>query len=229
MFDTGQDIASITERNYFPKGVVGWLYSRLAKFKIKSNETLLRSLERLEIEPTDVDFVIISHLHQDHIGGLSNFTNLSTEVVVHGKELIEASKPTSSLSGFMKEHIFLQGLRFVEPLFTPLPEGSIPGFTHGWDIFSDESAVLLEVPGHTSGSVALLLNKGGPKPVLLVGDLTYDYELLLQGVVPGVGNRARMKESSNRVRELKRVWPELIIAASHDPKSASQVSQLNES
>ena len=44
LFDTGQDRASVTDPSYFPKGIVGWLYRRLARFEISSQET--RSEER---------------------------------------------------------------------------------------------------------------------------------------------------------------------------------------
>jgi N-acyl homoserine lactone hydrolase len=34
LFDTGQDRASVTEADYFPGGVTGFLYGRLARFDI---------------------------------------------------------------------------------------------------------------------------------------------------------------------------------------------------
>ena len=39
LFDTGQDRASVTDRSYFPAGIPGFLYRRLARFKIGEKET----------------------------------------------------------------------------------------------------------------------------------------------------------------------------------------------
>ena len=40
LFDTGQDRASVTDPGYFPGGMTGVLYGRLARFAIGSAETL---------------------------------------------------------------------------------------------------------------------------------------------------------------------------------------------
>src|SRR5829696_9309736 len=70
LFDTGQDRASVTDPDYFPRGLNGLIYSRLAKFAVPSDETLDAGLARLGHHVDDVHTAVISHLHQDHIGGL---------------------------------------------------------------------------------------------------------------------------------------------------------------
>src|ERR1017187_7760108 len=40
LFDTGQDRASVTEADYFPGGMTGFLYGRLAQFDIGAQQTL---------------------------------------------------------------------------------------------------------------------------------------------------------------------------------------------
>ena len=71
LFDTGQDRASVTDGTYFPRGVAGYLYHRLAHFDIGEGDTLTAQLATLGYAPADVDTAIVSHLHEDHIGGLS--------------------------------------------------------------------------------------------------------------------------------------------------------------
>ncbi len=70
LFDTGQDRASVTEPDYFPSGFAGHVYRRLARFEIAPHETLTRRLEGLGYDIADVRVAVLSHLHQDHIGGL---------------------------------------------------------------------------------------------------------------------------------------------------------------
>ena len=70
LFDTGQDRASVTDPGYFPGGPVGKLYDRLAKFAIEPHQTLARQLATLGHDIGDVHTAVVSHLHQDHIGGL---------------------------------------------------------------------------------------------------------------------------------------------------------------
>jgi Metallo-beta-lactamase superfamily len=70
LFDTGQDRASVTDPSYFPGGFTGYLYDRLARFHIGEQDPLAAQLATLGYAPAEVDTAILSHLHEDHIGGL---------------------------------------------------------------------------------------------------------------------------------------------------------------
>jgi 7,8-dihydropterin-6-yl-methyl-4-(beta-D-ribofuranosyl)aminobenzene 5'-phosphate synthase len=71
---------------------------------------LLRNMEKLKIAPREIDVVILSHIHYDHIGGLSDFLRKNPLVTVYmpsslprsvkdkvknaGAKLIEVRRPT---------------------------------------------------------------------------------------------------------------------------------------
>ena len=60
---------------YFPDGPTGLIYRRLAEFQVNADETLTAGLERLGYHPADVTTAVISHLHQDHIGGVGEISH----------------------------------------------------------------------------------------------------------------------------------------------------------
>ena len=91
LFDTGQDRASVTDDSYFPGGFVGIIYDRLARFRITEQETLDAQLRTLGYSTDDVSTAILSHLHQDHIGGIRALTNA---------ELLVTEAEWAQLSGF---------------------------------------------------------------------------------------------------------------------------------
>jgi len=70
LFDTGQDRASVTDPGYFPGGATGILYDRLTRFDIAPGDTFTARLETIGYDLADVRTAVLSHLHQDHIGGL---------------------------------------------------------------------------------------------------------------------------------------------------------------
>lgn len=217
VFDTGQDIASVKDPHYFPKGILKWLFARLAKFEIPENQTFENGLSALDVKLAEVDYVILSHMHQDHIGGLRSFIETNAKVIVDANEIKAASKPGAVLNGYMRKHIFGLGINFETPPFAELASGQVPGFTHGWDVFGDGLVFVLPMPGHTKGSLALLANYDRANPVLLVGDLTYDARLLKLREVPGVGNKTVMLKAVDKVLNLMTAAPHLTIAAAHDP------------
>lgn len=88
----------------------------------------------------------------------------------------------------------------------------------------DGSLVLVPTPGHTPGSMSLLVRDGDATPLLLCGDLTYSCDLLHDGVVPGVGNAKQLRQTTKLVIEFERALGRLEILAAHDPKAAARLA-----
>jgi hypothetical protein len=100
------------------------------------------------------------------------------------------------------------------PLLAPGQPGAtddsaLAPFTGSLDVMGDGSLVLLATPGHTAGSVSLLIRRTARPPLLLAGDLTYGADILRRGQVPGVGHRHVLAESTRKVLALQqqhRAW-----------------------
>ena len=96
LFDTGQDRASVTDPGYFPGGVTGVLYGRLARFEIGPQETLTAGLDRLGYAAGDVRTAVLSHLHQDHIGGLAELSHADMVVSQAEWDTLSPRSPSSA-------------------------------------------------------------------------------------------------------------------------------------
>ena len=116
----------------------------------------------------------------------------------------------------MRDHIELPGLRWNFVEFSELC--SIGPFDRGFDLMGDGSMLLLPTPGHTPGSLSMLIAEYDA-PLFFVGDLTYSCHLMHDDVIPGVGKPNELRTSTARVLELARSIPGLRILASHDPNA----------
>ncbi len=163
----------------------------------------------------------MSHLHQDHIGGLAELTG--SNLLVSAAEWAELAKPGPELRGFLRSHIQLPGLKWHQVSLEPTDDRALAPFTESLDVMGDGSLVLLPTPGHTAGSVSLLVRRAGRPPLLLAGDLTYGAEILQRGQFPGVGNRRRLAESSHQVLALAQQQPGLVVLPAHDPTAAQRL------
>lgn len=174
-------------------------------------------------DPGDVAVAVLSHLHQDHIGGISELPN--ARLLVSRSEWESLDGPRPELEGLLVEHLRVPGLNW-EPIDLGDPLGAdLAPFTVGHDVFADGTVILLPTPGHTAGSISMLVRRAGQAPLLMVGDLTYDESRMRTGVIPGVGKPALLRETSEMVSRLRQLHPELVVLAAHDSNAARLLAE----
>lgn len=214
LFDAGLDPAVQTDPNYVNSTIGRFFYRRLFRLKMEPVETLTNKLAELGFNAASVCKVVVSHLHFDHVGCIAELPQ--AELLVSRDEWDQLSSPHPERDFIFKEHIQHPEAKWRlvdfeltdDPLYAPF------GGYH--DVMNDGSMILLPTPGHTPGSLSMLVRIEGKAPVLLVGDLTYQADLLMNDRVPGTGNKARLLASYAKVRGLKVQLPDLVVLPSHD-------------
>ncbi|MDQ7994184.1 MAG: N-acyl homoserine lactonase family protein [Propionicimonas sp.] len=217
LFDTGQDRRSVTDADYYPGGLAGVVYHRLAEFAIGKDETLPARLRSYGYQPDEVSHVVVSHLHQDHMGSVLDVPN--AELLVSRTEWELVRRVGAEANGYLRRHIEAAAERWRPFDFQPAGADVAP-FGQAMDLFGDGSLVLLPTPGHTPGSISLLVRRPGADPILLVGDLTFDAPHFGPDHLPGIGSLRDLRASTGLVEALRARLPGLAICAAHDPAAA---------
>lgn len=214
LFDAGLDTAVLTNPQYVRSAIGRFFMGRLFRLRMRPEETLSNKLADLGFDASDVRKVIVSHLHFDHVGCIAEVPQ--AELLVSRDEWAQLSGPHPERHFVFEEHLQRPGVRWhlvdfettEDPLFAPF------GGCH--DVMNDGSLILLPTPGHTPGSVSLMVRIEGSSPVLLIGDLAYETESLMKDQVPGTGKKSQLLESYAKVRGLKQRLPDLAVFPSHD-------------
>jgi len=83
----------------------GHKFSRILFDTGADSFTLLANMKKLNIDPREIDIIVLSHLHQDHVGGLKGFLKENNRVKVY---------LPSSFSNSVKNEIASVGAEYID-------------------------------------------------------------------------------------------------------------------
>jgi len=158
LFDAGQ-----TARAAEPGYHQWWHpYLRLARFELTTEDEAGAQLSRRGVDPGSVRWVVLSHLHTDHVGGIGAFSG--AEVIVSRVEWERAQGVAGRLHGYVPQHWPL-----AEPVLVDLSGPPAGPFDGSFDVAGDGQLVIVPTPGHTPGHLSLVVRE----TAFLGGDLAH--------------------------------------------------------
>lgn len=162
LFDAGQT-ARAASPGYFPR----WQpFFRLARFELRPEEEAAAQLRASGFDPDAVRWVVLSHLHTDHVGGLDAFP--SAEPLVTRAEWERAIGVKGRVRGYLPQY-WPAGRR---PTLVDFDDRPVGPFRRSHDVAGDGSLLLVPTPGHTPGHASLLV-RDGAQTYLLGGDAAH--------------------------------------------------------
>lgn len=182
LLDTG--VSSHMDR--LRSGLWSRTYHLVVPFSCDDAGSAAQQIDRLGIGRENISRVVVSHFHADHIGGLRDFPNAEIVGSRSGLNQIRSIGGFNSARRALFDTLLPDDIedRFVDLATFPPVELDWPGWrsTPAWRLSSDDSIVAVDLPGHATGQIGLLL--GGPEGVFHVADAAWTTRTIVDNERP---------------------------------------------
>lgn len=211
--DTGET-TRVSSPGYFP----WWhLYYRFAVREwVQPEQEIGPQMRAIGFDPEDVRWVLLTHLHTDHAGGLGHFPH--AEHLLARREYENAKGMMGELRGFLPN----RWPDWFDPTLIdmqPEPLGPFPGsfpVTRAGDVH------FVPTPGHTPGHLSVVVT-AAEVSYFLAGDASYTQDLMLAEQVDGVTNDpATDRRTLAQIHAFARATPTVYLPA-HDPDTPDRL------
>src|SRR5579859_2327446 len=174
--DTGET-ARTADPGYFTR----WSpYFRLAvRAAVRPEDEIGPQLQRLGIAPRDVRWVVLTHLHTDHAGGLAHFPQ--SEILVAREEYQAAHGVGGQLRGYLPQ----RWPAWFQPRFVDFAPRAVGPFPESFALTRADDVFVLPTPGHTPHHLSVVV-RAGEATIFLAGDTSYNEALMVAQTVDGV-------------------------------------------
>lgn len=157
LFDTGYGPAT------WRAGLAGFLYSLLLPPRIRAGQSIAAQLTADGIAVESIEFVVLSHLHPDHVGGVRYFPQAT---FVLSAAMLETLARAALKEGFLPR-LLPRWFPAAKKLVVDPSQGAV-------DLLGDGSYRLVDLPGHAKGHMGALVED----KALLAGDASWGGDLM---------------------------------------------------
>jgi len=214
LVDTGISQATTIKRYFPPQNL---LVQRAVEFILQPEEEIGPQICALGFDPISIEKVVLTHLHQDHDGGLHYFPN--AEFIVSREELRAAKGFAGRMAGYLNQ----LWPKSFNPLLIDFTDGPFGAFSQSYQI--EEGLTLVPTPGHSPGQMSLIYETQETR-YLFIGDAAYSENALINEITDGVTTDIEAAKTSMRqIRSLFAENKKNIVLPSHDPDVVKRIDQ----
>lgn len=222
MFDTGYNSEFHRATEAFPDRLYRWITPTV----VKESETAKSILAAKGIAADDIQYIIISHFHGDHISALKDFPQakfLCTEESLAQAKSVKGFQAVSKgiLTGLFPKD-FWERVETVEAISDRITTSS-EGIKEYY-LFQNQHFKLTYLPGHAKGMLGFIFDTDDTK-IFYGTDAAWSYETYSKGILP----RPIVKlffdswqdfiETQNKIRAFEKNHPAFEVLFTHCPKT----------
>lgn len=198
------------------------LFNKMMKPRFDpEKDSAVAQLAALGVPSEEVDYLVVTHMHWDHVGGLGDFPGASFLTPRAEWDAAHRGDLTLSVRGYADS---MYDTLHPAAMLIEWPERPFGTFERSIDLFGDGSIVLLDTRGHTPGSLSVLVSLSTGERFLFTGDASW----LRRGYREHKhkGWKTRLLDNSRRgvmptlerIDALEKLAPDVKVVPAHDPE-----------
>jgi N-acyl homoserine lactone hydrolase len=185
-------------------------------YRVADGKDIVSQLRKRRLVPTDIDVVVLTHLHEDHASAIEAFPQ--AKFVVSATEWQAATGgPRVRLQGYIRSH-YDYAFDFATVDFDTERVESYGPFGRTFDLFGDGSVRLAYTPGHSAGHMSVILRLPR-RDFVVVGDAAYDWKQFNGETEPTMlADEHNWRRSLRELQAFRRTFPYALMVPGHDPE-----------
>jgi N-acyl homoserine lactone hydrolase len=185
-------------------------------YKVEGGEDVVSQLRKRGLEASDIDVVVLTHLHEDHASAIEVFPE--AQFVLSATEWEEATTGRLPLlRGYHPSHYDF-AFEYATVDFDGDSVESYGPFGRTFDLFGDGSVRLAYTPGHSAGHTSVILRLPR-RDFVVVGDAAYDWKQFNGEAEPTMmADEHNWKRSLRELQAYRRTYPYALMVPGHDPE-----------
>ena len=190
-----------------------------ARFEVRPSDELPAMLAEIGLTADDIDEVVLTHMHGDHMDGA---VHVRLPIQVHDVELDYAH---SAMSRFFQRVLRQPIPAGVEFRAMKLDGGPFGAFAASRPLTDDGRVVAVATPGHTPGHISVICVDDDGRHLVLAGDTTDTLEQLRARRADAVAPKPKVHvRTLDRILAHGREHPTVYLP-SHDPESVARLER----
>jgi glyoxylase-like metal-dependent hydrolase (beta-lactamase superfamily II) len=211
--DTGET-SRTAEPGYFPAWHPAFRFG--TRMNVQPEDEIGPQMHKIGLSPSDVRWVVMTHLHTDHSGGLSHFPK--AEILVTRQEYAASQGFAGKLNGYLPNRL----PTWFSPRLLDFEAKPYETFPSSIPLTKTGDVQLVSTIGHSKGHLSVIALEGDIS-YFLAGDTSYTEQLFLDQVVDGVSpDEVAAKETLNYILDYTQDHPTVYLPA-HDPQSIERL------
>ncbi|MFL5800157.1 MAG: MBL fold metallo-hydrolase [Roseiflexaceae bacterium] len=181
-------------------------------------------LPRWGLAPVDIGWVILSHLHADHIAGLHDFPTARIILSAAAYDSVVGRHGWRALSRAFIPNLLPSDLASRATFIREFPDAPLPLLGPTYDLFNDASLQLVLLPGHGRGQLGLLAHTA-ERRILFAADGAWLSQSIRERRTPHpltylfIDDRRAMRQTLDRLHAFAEYYPDITIIPTHCPEA----------